>query len=93
MAASGGYYIAAASTTILANPGTITGSIGVIMEMTNVEELLDKHRNRLLRSVISKSESLNQANLAAKPAVAFASSSRGAQEYDALCEEVSRMRL
>ena len=42
MAASGGYYIASASNTILANPGTITGSIGVIMEMTNVEELLDK---------------------------------------------------
>ena len=42
MAASGGYYIAAASNTILANPGTITGSIGVIMELTNVEELLDK---------------------------------------------------
>ena len=41
MAASGGYYIAAASNTILANPGTITGSIGVIMEMTNIEELLD----------------------------------------------------
>lgn len=58
-----------------------------------VEELLDNHRTRLLRSVISKSESLNQANLAGKPAVAFASSSRGAQEYDALCEEVSRMRL
>ena len=58
-----------------------------------VEELLDKHRTRLLRSVISKSESLNQANLAGKPAVAFAASSRGAQEYDALCEEVSRMRL
>ncbi|HIA15030.1 MAG TPA: signal peptide peptidase SppA [Nitrospirales bacterium] len=42
MAASGGYYIASASNTILANPGTITGSIGVIMEMTNVEELLAK---------------------------------------------------
>ena len=42
MAASGGYYIASASNTILANPGTITGSIGVIMEMTNVHELLNK---------------------------------------------------
>ena len=42
MAASGGYYIASASNTILANPGTITGSIGVIMELTNVEKLLDK---------------------------------------------------
>jgi chromosome partitioning protein len=58
-----------------------------------VEELLGQHRSKLLRSVISKSESLNQANLAGKPAVAFASSSRGAQEYDALCEEVARIRI
>ena len=57
-----------------------------------VEDLLGSHRSHLLRSVISKSESLNQANLAGKPAVAFASSSRGAQEYDALCEEIARMR-
>ena len=57
-----------------------------------VEGLLGTHRSRLLRSVSSKSESLNQANLAGKPAVAFASSSRGAQEYDALCEEIARMR-
>jgi chromosome partitioning protein len=57
-----------------------------------VEDLLGRHRSKLLRSVISKSESLNQANLAGKPAVAFASSSRGAQEYDALCEEITRMR-
>ena len=32
VAASGGYYIAAATNKIVANPGTITGSIGVIME-------------------------------------------------------------
>lgn len=42
VAASGGYYIAAPAAKILANPGTITGSIGVIMEFTNVKELLDK---------------------------------------------------
>lgn len=42
VAASGGYYIACASDLILANPGTITGSIGVIMEFTNFEELLKK---------------------------------------------------
>ena len=42
VAASGGYYIACASDLIVANPGTITGSIGVIMEFTNVEELLKK---------------------------------------------------
>lgn len=42
VAASGGYYIAAAADKIIANPGTITGSIGVIMEFANAEELLKK---------------------------------------------------
>jgi protease-4 len=42
VAASGGYYIAAASNKIVANPGTITGSIGVIMEFIQLEELLKK---------------------------------------------------
>ncbi len=42
VAASGGYYIAAASDLIVANPGTITGSIGVVMEFTSLEELLKK---------------------------------------------------
>jgi len=42
VAASGGYYIACAADTIMANPGSITGSIGVIVESLNVEELLKK---------------------------------------------------
>lgn len=42
VAASGGYYIAVAADTIVANPGTITGSIGVIAEFPNVEKLLEK---------------------------------------------------
>ena len=42
VAASGGYYIACASDLIVANPGTITGSIGVLMEFTNIEELFKK---------------------------------------------------
>lgn len=42
VAASGGYYIAAATDRIMANPGTLTGSIGVIMELANVEGLLKK---------------------------------------------------
>jgi protease-4 len=42
VAASGGYYIASAATKIYANPGTITGSIGVIMEIPNIKGLLDK---------------------------------------------------
>lgn len=42
VAASGGYYVAAATDGIVANPGTITGSIGVIMGYTNIESLMQK---------------------------------------------------
>jgi protease-4 len=42
MATSGGYYIAAACDQIIANPGSLTGSIGVIMQLSNVEELMKK---------------------------------------------------
>lgn len=42
VAASGGYYIAAAGDRIVANPGTLTGSIGVKMEFANLEKLLEK---------------------------------------------------
>jgi protease IV len=42
LAASGGYYIAAATDKIVANPGTLTGSIGVIMELANLQGLLEK---------------------------------------------------
>jgi protease-4 len=52
VAASGGYYIACSADRILANPGSITGSIGVIVESLNVEELLGKLG---LRSVVVKS--------------------------------------
>ncbi len=41
-AASGGYYIACGADTIFANPGTITGSIGVITQLFNVEGVLEK---------------------------------------------------
>ena len=42
VAASGGYYIACTADTIFANPGTLTGSIGVVMSFTNLEELFGK---------------------------------------------------
>ena len=42
LAASGGYYIASASDRIFANPGTLTGSIGVIMAFSNAEQLMNK---------------------------------------------------
>ena len=42
VAASGGYYIATPADIIVANPGTITGSIGVIVEFMNFEGLFEK---------------------------------------------------
>jgi len=41
-AASGGYYVAAPADKIVANPATLTGSIGVIMESINYTELADQ---------------------------------------------------
>ncbi len=41
-AASGGYYAAAPATLIVANPGSITGSIGVRAEYVNLQGLMDK---------------------------------------------------
>lgn len=42
VAASGGYYIAAPAKRLFANPGTITGSIGVIMSFPNYQGLMEK---------------------------------------------------
>ena len=52
LAASGGYYVASAADRIVANPGTITGSIGVLMQIPNFTELLQKIG---VRSVVIKS--------------------------------------
>ncbi|MBI5740921.1 MAG: signal peptide peptidase SppA [Nitrospirae bacterium] len=42
VAASGGYYISAPADKIVANAGTLTGSIGVIMEIPNISGLMQK---------------------------------------------------
>lgn len=42
LGASGGYYIASAATKIVANEGSITGSIGVIIQFFNFQQLLGK---------------------------------------------------
>jgi len=39
LAASGGYYVAIGARTIVANPGTLTGSIGVIMQLADLQRL------------------------------------------------------
>jgi len=52
VAASGGYYVACGADKIVANPGTITGSIGVVMQFANVEELVRKigYRGYVIKS-------------------------------------------
>src|SRR5499433_4147715 len=52
VAASGGYYIACPADRIFANPGTITGSIGVIAEWLNYKELVEWAK---LKPVVFKS--------------------------------------
>jgi len=42
VAASGGYYIACGGDYVIAHPDTLTGSIGVISQFLNAEELMDK---------------------------------------------------
>ncbi len=42
IAASGGYYVSLAGEKIFSNPGTLTGSIGVIFQFPEAEKLLDK---------------------------------------------------
>jgi protease-4 len=46
-AASGGYYVAVACDSIMANPGSLTGSIGVIFSWMTAEELMQKVGVRL----------------------------------------------
>lgn len=42
VAASGGYYVSCGASRIVANPGTLTGSIGVIFQYLHAEQLLEK---------------------------------------------------
>jgi protease-4 len=51
-AASGGYYVALSADRIVASPTTITGSVGVIMDLINMEKLYGKLG---LQSVVIKS--------------------------------------
>jgi protease-4 len=64
VAASGGYYIACASDKIFANPGTITGSIGVIAQWYNYSDLL---RWAKMQSVVIKSGALKDAGSGTRP--------------------------
>jgi protease-4 len=67
VAASGGYYLACASDKIFANPGTITGSIGVIAQWYNYSDLL---RWAKMESVVIKSGALKDAGSGTRPLTA-----------------------
>ena len=64
VAASGGYYVALPANKIVANPGTVTGSIGVRMEMLNVEDLM---RWAMLKPMTLKSGSLKDIGSPTRP--------------------------
>ncbi|HSA60590.1 MAG TPA: signal peptide peptidase SppA [bacterium] len=64
VAASGGYYIAAPASRIVSNAGTITGSIGVRMDLMNVEDLLGWAR---LKAVTLKSGALKDVGSPTRP--------------------------
>jgi protease-4 len=70
VAASGGYYVAAGASRILAQPGTITGSIGVVLAKPNVKGFLSslginttELRRGELAAMMSLTESFNPAEL------------------------------
>ncbi len=64
VAASGGYYVACAADKIYANPGTITGSIGVIAEWLNYGDLL---RWAKMEDIVIKSGILKDAGSPTRP--------------------------
>ncbi len=64
VAASGGYYVACASDKIFANPGSITGSIGVIAEWYNYGSLLQWAK---MQNIVFKSGDLKDAGSATRP--------------------------
>ncbi|MEN8140350.1 MAG: signal peptide peptidase SppA [Thermodesulfobacteriota bacterium] len=52
VAASGGYYAALGAEKIMASPGTLTGSMGVIMKFANLQQVFDKigYKNEVIKS-------------------------------------------
>ncbi len=56
VAASGAYYAALGATRIVADPGTITGSIGVIIKFANLKKIFDKigYKTEVVKSGINK---------------------------------------
>jgi protease IV len=74
VAASGGYYVAVAADTIYANPGTLTGSIGVIMQMANLENLMKKVPSRPCSTTSIASSSMPSPKVASSIVAGWCSS-------------------
>jgi protease-4 len=64
VAASGGYYVACAADTIYANPGSVTGSIGVIAEWYNYGDLLKWAK---LQNIVFKSGEFKDSGSPTRP--------------------------
>ena len=64
LAASGGFYIAVGADRIVANPGTITGSIGVIMGFADMRKLMSKLG---VESIVVKSGKFKDIGTSARP--------------------------
>ncbi len=67
VAASGGYWIALVADQIYANAGTLTGSIGALMEMVNLEELFNWLRVKPFILKAGKYKDIGNANRPMKP--------------------------
>lgn len=64
VAASGGYYVACAADTIYANPGSVTGSIGVILDWYNYGDLLEWAK---LKNIVIKTGPFKDAGSSTRP--------------------------
>ena len=58
-----------------------------------IEELIEDYQQKVLKTIISKSEALNQANIAGEPVWKSMRNSRSAEEFGALCEEILKLRI
>ena len=82
VAASGGYLIATAADSIVAQPGTITGSIGVVMAKLDASALLKRQRLKVLPV------SLDRLGTGAEPlSAARPFSSKQLQQFERLADE------
>ena len=64
VAASGGYYVACAADTIFANPGSVTGSIGVVVDWYNYSDLLQWAK---MQNIVIKSGAFKDAGSSTRP--------------------------